>query len=733
MFKPGEIAGVLESDGRRVTVKETLFSDDGKWEVLTDDGIFSEADLFVAHPSVLATATGRDLNKEVWQAKLATREAPLPTWKPLPEGHLAAIREGLKKMSIHWNGHWKDGNGLRQQYRDHLLEHLYLHRMAFSHEDGVALHTAIESGQPLGRRVPLDIYFEVRDCGYCGAEDFKLTTDGQVLYLTDSPCPFPAGLPPTEWELNVPSGKLVVANDLRRLFPINEDFDVNKTLGRRQTALAYAATGMSHASVGNTCPGVFRCKGDTYKIANEPSEDRWDAATEEWVAVDPPVMFEGERVAGICTDLWWYSMCDHDEFERRCKRFEEDPEQFRADVIDIKPGVYRFRHNEEVDDDAEGERLYAQFDWVRDPDPVQDFLAKYESADVNAHAFVQTQAKHWPTLFGTGRKGTSWAEMSEDQRLQAWYRVADHTLCTIGNGVDWHERGFPHAVVDAGIPDIEPPSFRSQHHWYPFSENYSGLFHKKLAPSFAKLAFRILESVISFGATVQDGAHSRDASFVRERMRTAVKRYRTLAQQYPDLVDLEYVRWLGQEGRAEAWVERFDLGPTITQKHIDHAASQRWIPDDAYAVEFDARKLADGHFVHHPKKMSGWALKEDAQQFAIEAWTDNERPEPHNCFWTCHARDTAIPLYTVARVTKVGEVSHMGNTMVELAFDYGTPWMRGAARKGVSEKEAKPGLRVLTKEEYDRLLPDAVRFFEEVEAQVDGARGLDSPNLNAGS
>ena len=149
-------------------------------------------------------------------------------------------------------------------------------------------------------------------------------------------------------------------------------------------------------------------------------------------------------------------------------------------------------------------------------------------------------------------------------------------FCTIGGGVEWHEKGFPKAKVDPSMPDVDPPSFRAQHGWYPFSKPYGGLFEPKaLAPSFAKFAFRVLESVISFGMNVQDGEHSREVRYVRERMLVAVKRYRELAKQHPGQADPEYVTWLSQKGRAEAWVENFELGPEFTEKHRKHASQQR--------------------------------------------------------------------------------------------------------------------------------------------------------------
>lgn len=190
---------------------------------------------------------------------------------------------------------------------------------------------------------------------------------------------------------------------------------------------------------------------------------------------------------------------------------------------------------------------------------------------------------------------------------------------------------------------------------------------------------------------------------------------------YPDQADPEYVAWLSQEGRAEAWVKSFDLGPEFTDKHKKIAAAQRWVPEGTYAVEFDARKLEKDifgrhHFAWHPDEPSVggcWASKENAQRYALQQWEDNGQKGERNCFWTCHARNTSVPLYSVARVVKLGEVSHMGETLVEIAYDYGTPWMQDASkRKALVEAGEKAGIRLLTKEEYEALLPEAKSFFE---------------------
>lgn len=704
MFKPGDKA-VVVADPRGTVITVTAVNDD---QISTSDGnVYAENELHQGHDSVLDTAEARvrDLFEDSIRAELDA--------EPRLDSELRVkLHNALESadFEVDLRGHWKSGTILYDldDFKKGLTEFLMPRNVIA--EDAVALVTAMNKSERLDRWINLGRAINASsECSHCVSGFFSLETDGKTIRLSGDECPNPEGFEPNEWELNVPSGKIVVANDLRGWFPLPEGDgeieSVNGVLGKRQTSMAYANIGMSHAFVGNTCPGVYSLPDGKFKIACPPA-DYWDKDKGEWLAHDPPFPFEGESIASICTDLWWYSLCDLDELERRAEANGGDMSS--ETVIDVKPGVYRFRHDDEMDRDAPGETLYATFEWVRNPDPVKDYLGDYQEVEVNPHAYVQAQVKTWPTLYGVTRgvndTATAWADMTESQRHSSWKQVADHIFCTIGGGTDWHEKGFPTARVDADVLDIEPPSFRQQNSWYPFSKGYGGLFTKTtLSPSFAKLAFRVLESVISFGMNVNDSSHSREVSGVRNRMLLAVNRYRELAKEHPEEADADYVCWLEQDGRAEAWVKRFNLGPVYTQKHRDIAARQRWVPEDTYAVEFDARKLKDGHFAGK----YGWASKKAATGFAIEEGHDGEG----SCFWAPHAKRTAIPLYSVARVIKVGEVSHMGKTVVELAFDYGTKWMQNdGKRKAVNEEECKKALRLLTKEEYEALLPEAKAF-----------------------
>lgn len=690
MFKPGEVARIKNSD-RSVTIESGGDEASGvKWPIKTSGGIFTETDLTPAHTSVVDNA----------EAKEDSQDFHTPEDFD-PGGFVLASRVGevLKLATLDTKGHWENGAKLDSE---RVLMNLFFSTRSIPKEDAEALILAAASGEPLDRWVQIDTSLWGSSsfrCPSCGESNLGMETNGQVMRVQGSGCPFPEGLPLTEWELNVPSGKIVVANDLRRIFPIlSNDFDIGTGFGCRATSLAYAAIGLSHAYVGNTCPKVFKGIDGTFTIANSSYEEEDESTSPKE---------EGDRVASICTDLWWYSICDQDEFKLRCKHFQVKAKTFRTQVVTLKPGVYRFTHDERATPSDNGTCLYTRFEWVREPDPVKDYLSVYHNAPViSPNAYVQTMVARWPSLYGNGRK-TPWSSLTEAEKLRGWQSVSDSVFCTIGSGIDWHEQGYPKTSVDPCIQDEDPPSFRAQYSWYPFSSPYGGLFQPKLTPSFAKLAFRVLESVISFGSSVRDDAHSRDVRYVRERMLLAVERYRELLKEYPEQADPEYAAWLSQVGRAEAWVANFPLGPEITEKHLEHAAKQRWVPEGTYAVAFDARKLSNGTFASE----GYWANKENATRYAILEWHDNEQKDDRfNCSWHTHAKDTAIPLYSVARVVKLGQVDSMGDVLVEVAFDYGTPWMLDTGvRKAIPEKY-KGALKVLTKEKYDLLLPKAIAF-----------------------
>jgi hypothetical protein len=159
---------------------------------------------------------------------------------------------------------------------------------------------------------------------------------------------------------------MVVANDLRDLF---EDeyaetdlrpnsrgwgFNVNTDMGCRQVFETYGELGMAHGFVGNTCPCMYRVDKNTLTLSMvKHDEESYDTIEEEK---------PGERVGGVCTDLWWYSVMDYNDY---VERTGNKPDKW-CDVVDVKPGMYRVTHRTHTfNRDANVTDHYAVFKWIR--------------------------------------------------------------------------------------------------------------------------------------------------------------------------------------------------------------------------------------------------------------------------------------------------------------------------------------------------------------------------------
>lgn len=200
------------------------------------------------------------------------------------------------------------------------------------------------------KRLPKPIEFTSEwymHCHVCG-EPFQASFDG-IDFTILNECRFPHGLI-VEVDVPFPSGRVVVENDVSGLFPEVEDKDppttprdlfpeskqthpvsVNALMGCALVGVDYAKAGCAHLFVGNCCPGVYRYKRDRL-VVGAPKGRR------KTMDVDG---CRYRSVAGICTDLWWYSMTDYDEWVRRA---ECEPNGPAAEVIEVEPGLYRFTH-----------------------------------------------------------------------------------------------------------------------------------------------------------------------------------------------------------------------------------------------------------------------------------------------------------------------------------------------------------------------------------------------------
>ncbi len=54
---------------------------------------------------------------------------------------------------------------------------------------------------------PMRVFSRQLDCGNCG-DEVRVLCDGARFFTEAAPCKYPGGPPPTEFSLNVPSGKI---------------------------------------------------------------------------------------------------------------------------------------------------------------------------------------------------------------------------------------------------------------------------------------------------------------------------------------------------------------------------------------------------------------------------------------------------------------------------------------------------------------------------------------------
>lgn len=198
-------------------------------------------------------------------------------------------------------------------------------------------------------------------CSFCGQTP-PLAADGEkrVVRVTE-PCPTPEGIT-TEFYLDVPSGKIVVDDDLRPIYDFgieNLEHDYNTALGQSEMSIEMAKLGCAYGAVGNSCPNLYQTGEGTYVIA---TPDYGDDDAED---TDEPVSVPGKELAGICTDLWAYSIADYDDWI--AKGGKETDHWAGPTVVEIPAGRYKFTHltgRRGFDGWASGEITYATIEKI---------------------------------------------------------------------------------------------------------------------------------------------------------------------------------------------------------------------------------------------------------------------------------------------------------------------------------------------------------------------------------
>ena len=637
-----------------------------------------------------------------------------------------------------WNGHLLNGayfytEGWFESAEKRLQRMLDASMMRLVHLGNLEdLHAALKAGVRLEKPIEIPTSYREFDCPHCGTRlQLAFNGEGFEVFVED-PCPYPKGLI-TEFELNVPSGKIMVDDDLRQWFPVEEDYDVNQLIGCHRSSVAAAKNGFAYGFVGNTSPDVYRNGDDKFVIGSYREGYCEKDENGEWQDLENPEPCPwGESVASICTDLWWYSIADFDEFKRRRQHYTPDKplkeitEFWTFNVVDVKPGVYRFRQEQGIDRD-QPTVVYAAFEWVRDPDLVVDYLGAEQAKDYNAtEVLIQGWMDHigmWEDAKGSKKKVdfvALWNEKTPEEKVQSLAHPADGTMCVLGGGVEWHEKGFPRMPVSDEAKQLaaeygDVPAFDFKTHWYPISAGYGGLclgagvtceYTKRnafidLAPSFVLLGLNICQNAIKFGeeprlnTDVYPPAY--EIPFCRERMERFAECYRGLRKRNPDLVfDAEFDSWMADEDAVKKHIAEFDFGP-------EHPPKEKW-GDPPVTVkkgeffEFDAMALDSGHFCW---AAGCWASKENAERYAIGALSGTQSAMGHLHVEASARAPSMIPLKAVGRVVRGTGDGHSSSHLV-VSFDYGTENMRD--EMAFNEEDMKGVRQFDSAEEYAELL-----------------------------
>ncbi|MEU4229370.1 hypothetical protein AB0F17_34180 [Nonomuraea sp. NPDC026600] len=168
-------------------------------------------------------------------------------------------------------------------------------------------------------------------CAVCARRpEYRIAAD--AVHVQD-PCPFPDGVTMTI-TLQVPSGKLLIADDLRGVYKYDDTgmASLNTALGKSQAVKAMAELGCAYGPALNCHLGLYPTGDGTYVIATP-------AYTED----DHPRFPDSADLANICTELWAFCMADFDDWRSR----GGDPStlDWSDTVVNVPAGAYKVTYH----------------------------------------------------------------------------------------------------------------------------------------------------------------------------------------------------------------------------------------------------------------------------------------------------------------------------------------------------------------------------------------------------
>ena len=207
----------------------------------------------------------------------------------------------------------------------------------FTGEDGVVRMKFVDWGiLPPEEEMWIDIEHGFsKSCSKCdGYMGLRYDPKTQTGFVTLEPCTVPKRIT-TRTEVEFPSGKILVADSIPgnwlKAADLKTSASYNSGLGQSQAIIYYAVRGTAFGPTGNEGLGLYKVADDHYQIISPGYDEDTDAE-----------ISHGLCVAGICTDLWAYSIVDYQKWLDAGN--EETELGWTETVVSITPGRYRFTY-----------------------------------------------------------------------------------------------------------------------------------------------------------------------------------------------------------------------------------------------------------------------------------------------------------------------------------------------------------------------------------------------------
>ena len=164
------------------------------------------------------------------------------------------------------------------------------------------------------------------------------------------------GSEPYTVEIDIPSGEMVVANELRDLFPKLNTLDryphysLNCLGGRKHCTEWYAQHGYVEMNVGNCSCVMYQ----TNKTADK------------FVIGATNCVVGKKEVADVCTGFWGYGVTDYAlAVKNGLGKLKADNPYSDYEIVHCKPGRYRFAHEYHLHEDDGSRYIYTRIGLVK--------------------------------------------------------------------------------------------------------------------------------------------------------------------------------------------------------------------------------------------------------------------------------------------------------------------------------------------------------------------------------